>query len=529
MQAFARERGVFLNSGETVTKLWQAGLVRADLVVANSGAEVPDGLEKVEERAADTIFFDDRRVPYRDAGYGGILTGVPGLSGVDPLFHPYRLYVFHHVHRVFQSIAVATQFLQSPEGLINIAKIEMEQLAHWTRTQQFAERFEHWNRCCELAILSEVVSHGRVYGYERPPVDISVDEFEAQKKDYRSELFPLLRDASIEDIEKARSDLVISAEMLDDNKMLHVLLRHAAVEQREQLRSDIGAAMHYLAMAECIRRAAEAALEQQLREEDELGFGQWLKGARKTVYGSERVLDSSPEDLRDFMSSMGLDTGPKVRCYVEGDTELAALVSAVGQGGGVMFINLRGQFAEARGRGLAFSESLAADKAARVFSVIALDGDRSENVRVVQRAAEEEHMFGSFYVASPDFEFENFALSELVTVAIEVIREEGVIDLPYAEDLLERVASTTSAKQFFAALKDTPCNAMDKGDRWGAGLMKYALNNEQLPPGHKKAGKLRQVVEIARMILQARQSGYLRSLESFRIDPVTGQIVPRPL
>ena len=527
MQAFARERGVLLVSGETVTELWQAGLMRADLVMAKRGAEVPHGLEMVEEREEEVIFFDSRPVPHRETGYGGILAGVPRLCEVEPLFHPFRLYLLHHVHRVFKPMATATQFLQKPEGLINIARTEIDELDRWTKTGKCVERFEHWNHCCELPMLAEVVSHGRVYGYERLPVEISQDDFEAKKNDYRAHLFHLLRETPLEEIENVRSDLVASAEMLDGNKMLHVLLRLAAIEQRERLRDDIGAAMHYLAMAECVRRATEAALDQHLREEDELGFGQWIKGARKAVYGSERVLDSSPADRRDFMSSMGLDVGTKVRCYVEGDTECAALVSAIGDGGSVDFINLRGQFAEARGRGLAFAKSLAADKAARVFSIVAMDGDRSENLRVIRRAAEEERMFGPFYVASPDFELENFSVAELVSVVVELLREEGIIDLPQETDLLDRMTGVTSAKEFFAAFKDTPYARIDKGDRWGAALMKYALNNEHLPTGHRKAGKVRQVVEIARMIVQARQSGYLRSVERSRVDPATGEIVPR--
>jgi hypothetical protein len=96
-------------------------------------------------------------------------------------------------------------------------------------------------------------------------------------------------------------------------------------------------------MAETIRRATEAALGRELCEEDELGFGQWMDGARKAIYGTTRILDASKEVRRDFMTSMGLDHGPKVRCYVEGDTELAALVSAVGYGAGAEFVNLRGQ------------------------------------------------------------------------------------------------------------------------------------------------------------------------------------------
>jgi len=136
-------------------------------------------------------------------------------------------------------------------------------------------------------------------------------------------------------------------------------------------------------------------------------------------------------------------------------------------------------------------------------------------------------MFGLFYVASPDFELENFTVPELVTIAIELCQEEGIVNLPNQQKLLQRVAHVKSGKDFFAALDDTPCEGIDKGYRWGAALMKYALNNEKLPSGHKKQGKVRQVVEIARTIFRARQSGYLSLLESSRVDPETGGIVPR--
>lgn len=527
IHTFARDRCVFLSSAETISALWQAGLLRADLVRADRRASLPVGLEMVGEDDQNAIFFDARPVPLREEGYGGILARVECSSAIEPLFHPYRLYVLHHIHRAFRTKTSATQFLQKPDGLVNIAKWEIEQLERWTRTPECVERFEHWNCCCELAVLAEVVCHGRVYGYERQTTDIAEDVIEAQRPSFCDELFGALRSVPLEEIEHVRGDLVASAEMVDGNKTLHVLIRLAAVELRERLRNDVGAAMHYLAMAECIRRAAEGALNRHLPEEDELGFGQWMDGARKSIYGSERVLDSSPEDLRDFLSSMGLDLGTKVRCYVEGSTELAALVSAVGEGGGVSFVNLRGQFAEARGRGLVFSDSLAADKAARVFSIVALDGDRAENVRVVRRATEEERMFGPFYVADPDFELENFVVPELVSVAIGLRREEGAFDLPNESELLMRVADVTSGKEFFAALKNTACEGIEKGERWGAALMKRALNDEKLPPPHRKAGQVRQAVQIARMILRARESGYLRSLDSFRIDPATGEIVPR--
>lgn len=327
IQTFARERGIFLSGAETVLALWRAGLVRSDSLVAARDDDVPEGLELLSEGEDGQEWFDARPVPIRPNGYGGVFAEFPELPNLEPLFHPFRLYVLHHVHRVFRSSASATQYLQKPDGLINIAKIEVQQLDRWTATDKCAERFEHWNQCCELPTVLEPFVHGRIFGSVRLPVDIDEVEYDRRLAEYREAASGYLRGSELSWIETVRKDLCISAEQIDGNKLLHVLLRLAAEEQRARLKGDIGASMHILAMAETIRRAAEAALGRELCEEDGLGFGQWMDGARKVIYGTTRILDAPKEVRRDFMTSMGLDHGPKVRCYVEGDTELAALVA----------------------------------------------------------------------------------------------------------------------------------------------------------------------------------------------------------
>ena len=143
-----------------------------------------------------------------------------------------------------------------------------------------------------------------------------------------------------------------------------------------------------------------------------------------------RILDSTRETCRDFLTSMGLDYGVKVRCYVEGETELGALVSAVGEAGGTEFINLRGQVVEKRGKGLSFATSL-------------------------------------------------------------------------KNELLQRVG---------------------KSETWGEALMKYALQHPEFPWGHKKSGEIRPAIEVARLLINARNAGYVRSIEKYKVDPATGEL-----
>jgi hypothetical protein len=136
-------------------------------------------------------------------------------------------------------------------------------------------------------------------------------------------------------------------------------------------------------------------------------------------------------------------------------------------------------------------------------------------------------MFGPFFVARPDFELENFSPRELLAVALRIRREEEIDGLPSAEELLGQVDGATSGKEFFAALKGTLLESVEKGDRWGSALMNHALENEHLPAEHRGAGQRRQVLEVAQLIVRARRSGYQRSLASSKVAPVTGEIVPR--
>jgi hypothetical protein len=45
-------------------------------------------------------------------------------------------------------------------------------------------------------------------------------------------------------------------------------------------------------MVKIIRRSLEDVFDKKLREEDELGFAQWMKCVRKMLNSSGRVLDS---------------------------------------------------------------------------------------------------------------------------------------------------------------------------------------------------------------------------------------------
>jgi len=520
---FSKNRGVPVLNTETITDLWRLGLLRSDLITARSKIEMPS-IELVSEENGLFTYCDKRQVEHRAQGYGGIIARRESDSDcLELLFHPFRLYVLYHINRVFRSKSSSTQYLLNPEGLISLAKHDIAFLNRWTSGKEFAERFEHWNRTAEFAIVLEPTTYEAVFHAIRWRFPDAQDALEAKLQERHENVRRFLSEVSAKQINEIRSELCRDAELLDQNKLVHVLLRLMSRHERLKLRSALGGCMQFLCMAEIIRRAAEDVLGQDLPEEDEIGFGQWIAGARKSLYGSERILDAPRETRREFLTSMGLDYGDKVCCYVEGETEIGALTSAVGEAGGTVFVNLHGQVLEKRGKGLSFVDSLKNNKKSHVFSVVLLDKDQHDNIRALKNAAKGETFFGRFFISSPDFEFANFTVSELLEILLDIQGRESD-QVPVVDTIMPLVARAKSGKEFFDIVKQNGLQETGKSEAWGVALMNYALQHHKFPQDHEKAGETRPVIEVARLLVRARNAGYLRSLETRRVDPDTGEL-----
>jgi hypothetical protein len=514
---YSKDRGVPVLNPDTIKDLWCIGILRSDLIISSKRLET-HSVEFISEDNDGYTYSDKRTVEHRANGYGGSFGNrMSEYDSVELLFHPFRLYVLYHVNRVFGTLSpTSTQYLLNPEGILKVSKYKIDSLNRSTAEEKFAELFENWNRMAELAIVLEPTAYSAVFHVLRSRYPYTPETLDAKLQERREKIRSLFSDFSVEDINKIRSKFCQAAELLDNNKMVHVLLRLMSQHERLKLRSALGGSMQFLCMAEIIRRAAEDALYQSLPEEDELGFGQWMPGARKTIYGSERILDSPWETRRDFLTSMGLDYGVKVRCYVEGDTEYGAFSSAVGDAGGTEFINLRGQVVEKKGKGLSFAASLKNDQKSHIFSVVVMDQDREDHIRALNKAKDKGIFFGESFISSPDFEFANFTIDEMIDVLIEL--EGDNIQIPAKDEIFSILEQAQSGKQVFGFLKKNGLfQKVGKGEVWGKALMKYALQHQEFPQGHKKAGEIRPAIEVARLLIKARAAGYIRSVAAYKM------------
>jgi hypothetical protein len=312
--------------------------------------------------------------------------------------------------------------------------------------------------------------------------------------------------------------------MLDPNKDVHTLLRLTQGERRlKHIKGDLGGSVCLLIMAEVIRRASEYSFETQLREEDELGFGVIPLGVKEEIYGSERPLDADDNVKNQFIRSLGLDYSPKLRWYVEGETEYYAIESIVGNIRSIELVNLRGQVIEKRNKGVAFRENLRLDHKMHRFSFISIDGDRLDFVRAVRKSAGKDEFCGMFFVASPDFEFQNFSRNELEQIIADLAEEMEVLDFD-VDHLRDVVRDSANAKDLLSTIRtDFPkLSQVGKGSGWGIRLMSYAWEHPYISNGKK-----RQIIQAVESALRSINADYLASNKKYRVDPTTGTPVAR--
>lgn len=509
---------------DDILVLWRIGILRADVVTGEAPASV-EGLLKVE--VPEGMRYIDMRLPARRGE--GAPSAVPDTGSQDgqlkltPYFHPYRVYVLHHVVRTLRISTSNTQFLTWTPGVATVVDWQLKELYRWTNSDGFIERFDHWNRISELAAVCEAIR------WMNPEPDDG-DPDQVWLRTYAPRVRQTLETFGL-GVDSIRRDLAFAANDCDSNSRIHTLLRLMTPFERERIEGRLGAAMKFLDMAESIRRAAERLLGKQLPEEDELGLGTWMDGAREAIYGAKRVYDAAPGQLRDFLGGLGLIVGVKVRCYVEGETELGALRHAVGTSGLCMFINLKGKVLERGSKALAFADSLANDKSSHIFSIIAIDADRQDEARMLRVSAERELFHGAFALFDPDLEFANFSVDELLTVALGMaarMREKSSPPTPAHADVLSHVQSARSADEFFKNFHQaTDLREVDKGEDWGAALMAYAIDHRTLPAGHTRSVQTRPLLEIAEILVRAQRASFLQSLAGEKVDSTTGKIVAR--
>ncbi|MCF8112012.1 MAG: hypothetical protein K9J85_11050 [Desulfobacteraceae bacterium] len=522
--SFMREKGMEGYHVEDIRLLWKLRLLKADLVISSRKLKTNGLLELGGDDQYRRIYADEREPLIRKDGLGNsaIRLKAPG-SWIKLHFHPFRYYVMYHIDRVLKFRVAPMQMLRS-EYFPKVTEFVVGQFNRWTSTSASLQTFNRWNDLAALSIAVEPWAYEKVFHKVRyfPPF-IEIEEQRERVTIHFTQLRRLFEDIGQEKIEKARQNLCCNAENLDPNKRLHVMMRLMKPDEFLKLKGRIGGCMLIITMAEMLRRAAEEIFDLELPEEDEKGFGWTPPGLKKKIYGSNRLTDRDRPAANEFMRQFGLDYGVRVRCYIEGETEYGALESVFEIYGAIELINLGGNVAQKRGKGVAFRESLKNDKDKGIFSFVLIDGDRNDHARAVRKAAEDDEICGMFFFSKPDFEFGNFTKSELEEIIWAELKKKQVDDQNSQLLLSEAISGEAilgAVKKQFPELHD-----IGKGRQWGRLLMDHAWQNPDIRINGTK--QRRQIIEIVNYIVKAVEVNYQYNRCKFKTDPKTGQQIHR--
>jgi len=524
LDGYASRRGLGLSLGD-VQLLWALGLLRADLVVSVKKLRSTSFLHVGQTPEGHNLYADQRSMRRHRRGWINLAVGkeLPNQE-IRPLFHPFRYYVLHHIDRVLALGVGRLQPLINVSGYQQLIEWLLSGLEGWSRSRQSVEVLDRWTSIADLAIATEPWMYAQIFRSHTVRGPLTPEQFQQRVREHGTEVAEIYRRLTVDDVDELRQALCIDAEAFDPNRDVHTLLR-LGNEQRMQLEGRLGGAILFRTMAELLRRAAEEVHSTQLREEDELGFGWTPPGAKRQLYGDDRLFDGNSHAASEFVRRFRLDHGVRIRWYVEGPTEHAFLTAIFGPGAnsGVEVVNLAGRVV-ANGA-LAFRESLKRDLEAQVFSFISIDADRADNVKVIKAAAEDDLICGRIFWSEPDFEFANFTATELAQVIIKMAIEVGC-----PQKAIDRIpnaaAGSTSKPELFSRVNHAvpEYGGIAAGASWGTSLAQFALSRGIIGEHDMPRPVVEGIHEAWRVTAQG---SYHASREHLRMDFDTGRMVDR--
>ena len=525
LSSFVRDRGVGFWESH-IKQLWQLKLLRADLVISRRKLRKA-GLIEVGVKGEYRYYADERQPRRRTNGW---LDATESLSSfpdnVELYFHPFRYYVLYLLERSVRLSIHPYQMIitkQYPKML----EFEITRFQKWSSTPEFTQLVSRWNDIVALCVLTEPCFYENIFHSLKYSPLVGFEEQRKRIEKHWGDIVHCYQALDVDELEKIRGELCLDAEMLDENKDVHTLLRLSHGGFRQKVKGRLGGALVVKTMAEMLRRATERTYNVKLREEDELGFGVTPLGMKKNLYGAERILDNESA-ARQYLRSFNLDYGVRIRWYVEGDTEYGALDYVLGRSRSIELLNLKGNVVQGGRRGAAFVDNLKNDLRAQVFSVVLIDGDNDDYVRVVRKAAEDDLICGMFYISDPDFEFENFSLNELENILWEIASENGAVTNERYK-LHNAIRNATSGKELIKSAKRAlpELNQISKGISWGQRLIRYALKNPEMQDADGAKVGTRLIIEAINASIQGLNADYHMTRKKYKIDPSSGRLVMR--
>jgi len=444
----------------------------------------------------------------RGISVSGVVTGDPlefhargwlASDGRDehgsPLYHPFRVCTLLRILEACR-LPIASSSTLNRESFVGFIERILPSLPS---LEEIGTDAYQWDKVMDLAILLEPIYWPVITGMTSFSGPFSQSEIDVKREVYKSAIGQLVAGLDPLFWKSVHEELRHWAARIDDNDGLYLLLRLSSWNRRERLTGAISGTLWIRHIAEAIRRAFEESNEQEWPEEDEAN-GWWHRGGRTNFYGSERPLDDVLQSRPYLAFHFGLFTGSSVRWYVEGDTEFYAILQVLPNPAksGIELVNLRGNLGREKG-GIAMklSDGLAQDRELRRFSIISFDTDVAANTRLIRSLIGKEAIVGFIAAHTPDFEFANFTLEELVEIAARLDEAAGVLGNVLRQGDWTGITGARAFEARYHLLSNRRGGSL-KGSEWGQALANFASevpkrlgDKEERPFWHEMGASLR--------------------------------------
>ena len=392
----------------------------------------------------------------------------------DMLWHPFQLWYVSSVVRIIETPSIsAIQWLYSRESFERLIAHRYDLVDPTADLARFAEsdQAQEFYRVLAVLLAAEPLVAGATVGTIRIskfPREETFDDY----YEWRDRFDPnaLLREtgATVDLLRKWHRELADWAGLRDPVGSWREVLRYAPRDKRLQFRGDALLAEDGYYAAESLRRYLAAFHGvNDLPDEDQIGLGPQVPAVKERLYGSRTTTDGDRSVKRNVLRAYHLDPAPRMRWFVEGDTEVgfieryAELAHVDLERAGVELINMKGVGALDGDRIRAF---LDISKTEEVFAYITADSDKkpADRREVLRQYADEGLIPAGFHLFAPDFEAEDFQMSELTEAAHALAGCRHSVEAAMAE-----ASPATDRKRGFAhvraALRDAGAQVFRRG------------------------------------------------------------------
>ena len=443
-----------------------------------------------------------------------------------PSFHLYRIYPLWRIYRAAKAPLHPIRFPRRDVADAVDPPLYWEHIDGERSFVHNPELLKQINLISTLAIVCEPCTFTQITGRVTSSSGLDLYAAEECRVRFRQEIEPCLRSIGMDVLETIRIELCRAAQQVEPNVRVQKLMRFCRHDFQMNLKGTLFTAVIFNQMAETIRRATESAFNVCLPEEDEAGYLIWNKSARTRIFGTGRPLNAPPRVWKAFLRDLGIDPGIRARVYVEGHTEAGIFEVLVGAYTHLEIINLAGRV---RQKGpIAFLESLKGDIRKQIFSFVALDSDREDNIRAIRTAAAREEFFGEGYLFEGNIERGAFSDEQKSEAVLQFTKGGGA-----SAGELEEIEKAIDFSDGFEALaqelrvKYHCLGDLKKGTDWGKALASAIVDTPFPTEAKEFAAEQNPILKAIGRILMASRYDYMQSFRASKVCPETLQLVPR--